>query len=58
MVLLHPNLALPATFYKGQRPIDGFFVTLEVTPLAGAYLSKEVMVWEHIVMVLYIPIRI
>ena len=42
MRMLHPHLDLPATFYKIQIPIGGFFVTLYVTPLAGSYLEKGV----------------
>ena len=36
MMMLHPNLDLPETFYKGKGPIDGLFVTPDMETLSGA----------------------
>ena len=57
MMILHPNLYLPETCYKGQIPIYSCFVTPDVTHLVGAYLSKGVGMGDHITMVLDTQMR-
>ena len=55
MRMLHLHLDLPETWYMVQRPIDGCFVTPDMTPLAVSYLENGVGLGDHILMMLYLP---